>query len=206
MLNCVMKRVPTTERGRRSLERILEASKKVFAEKGYHKAKIYDIAIGADVAYGLVYSYFEGKKDILAELVKMINQDLRKYLAIRTSGLRDRISVEREGFRAFFEWFRENKFAYRILREAEIADEEIYRWHYRKIAEGYAERLEKAMAKGEVRRMDPELLSYALMGVADFVGKRYILWGDSELDDKKLNELLDALAAMLTPGERASSR
>jgi len=201
-----MKRVPTTERGRRSLRRILEASKRVFAEKGFHRTKIYDIAIGAGVAYGLVYSYFEDKRDILVELVRSINHDLRRYLALRTSGLQDRVSVEREGFKAFFEWFRDNKYAYRILREAEIVDEEVYKWHYRKIAEGYSRRLEEAMDKGEVRRMDPELLSYALMGVADFVGKRYILWGDSELDEEKLGELLDALAAMLTPAGQASSR
>ncbi|PSN82693.1 TetR family transcriptional regulator [Candidatus Marsarchaeota G2 archaeon ECH_B_SAG-F08] len=194
-----MKRLPTTERGRKSLQKILEASKKVFAEKGFHKTKIYDIAIGAGVAYGLVYSYFNGKKDILIELVKMINHDLRKHLAVRTSGLKDRISIEQEGFKAFFEWFRENKFAYKILREAEIVDEEIYKWHYKKIAEGYSRRLESAMKKGEIRKMDPELLSYTLMGIADFVGKRYILWGDSELDETKLSQLLSALSAMLKP-------
>ncbi len=179
------------------MEKILEAAKKVFAEKGFHDAKIYDIAIGAGVAYGLVYSYFDGKREILVELVKMINHDLRKYLATRTAGLEDRLSVEREGFKAFFEWFEKNRVAYRILREAEIVDEEIYKWHYRKIAEGYSRRLEQAMSKGEVRRMDPELLSYMLMGVADFVGKRYILWSHSGIGEERLKQLLDALSAML---------
>ncbi|MEM0120331.1 MAG: TetR/AcrR family transcriptional regulator [Thermoprotei archaeon] len=200
-----MKRIPSTQRGQRSMLRILDSAKSVFAEKGYYRTKIYDIATNAGVAYGSVYSYFDGKKDILVQLVRQINHEMRKHLAMRTSGLADRISVEREGFRAFFEWFRDNKYAYKILREAEIVDEETYKWHYRKLAEGYARRLREAMGRGEVRNMDAELLSYALMGIADFVGKRYILWGDSELDGKKLDELLDAITAMLSPPRRASS-
>lgn len=44
---------------------ILDAAIKVFAEKGYHGSRVSDIAREADIAYGLVYHYFENKEEIL---------------------------------------------------------------------------------------------------------------------------------------------
>ncbi len=46
-------------------QRILDSAIKVFAEKGYHGTRIADIARDADIAYGLVYHYFESKEEIL---------------------------------------------------------------------------------------------------------------------------------------------
>ncbi len=44
---------------------IIEASIKVFAENGYHKAKISKIAEVANVAIGSVYVYYKNKEDLL---------------------------------------------------------------------------------------------------------------------------------------------
>lgn len=48
--------------------RILQAAVKVFAQKGYHGAKVAAIARGADVADGTIYLYFRNKEDILVSL------------------------------------------------------------------------------------------------------------------------------------------
>ena len=47
---------------------ILEAAVNVFAEYGFHKAKIAKIAEVANVAAGSVYSYFKNKEDILNKI------------------------------------------------------------------------------------------------------------------------------------------
>jgi len=47
---------------------IMEAAIKVFAQAGYHKAKISKIAELAGVATGSVYLYFEDKEDILLRI------------------------------------------------------------------------------------------------------------------------------------------
>jgi len=49
--------------GRR--EELLRAAARVFAEKGYHGARISDVAEEAGVAYGLVYHYFRSKDELL---------------------------------------------------------------------------------------------------------------------------------------------
>jgi TetR/AcrR family fatty acid metabolism transcriptional regulator len=46
-------------------KQILKAAAKVFAEKGYHGARISDVAEEAGVAYGLVYHYFGNKEGLL---------------------------------------------------------------------------------------------------------------------------------------------
>jgi AcrR family transcriptional regulator len=48
---------------------ILRAARDVFAIKGYHEAKIDDIAAAAKVAKGTIYLYFRDKRSIFVELV-----------------------------------------------------------------------------------------------------------------------------------------
>ena len=50
-------------------EKILDAALHLFAQKGYHKTSISDIAVNADVAKGLVYNYFKSKEDLLLEII-----------------------------------------------------------------------------------------------------------------------------------------
>ena len=49
-------------------ERILIAAEKIFAERGFGKAKISEIARAADVSEGTVYEYFENKEDLLLSI------------------------------------------------------------------------------------------------------------------------------------------
>jgi hypothetical protein len=36
------------------------------------------------------------------------------------------------------------------------------------------------MARGEIATGDPEVLAWALMGVGEMIGLRWILWGDTD--------------------------
>lgn len=49
---------------------ILDAAEGVFAERGFHAARIQDIAERARTAVGTVYNHFETKEDILRELLE----------------------------------------------------------------------------------------------------------------------------------------
>ena len=48
---------------------ILDAAERVFAERGFHGARIQDIAREARTAVGTVYNHFEQKEDILRSLI-----------------------------------------------------------------------------------------------------------------------------------------
>ena len=49
---------------------ILDAACRVFREKGFHQARITDIAQTAGISYGLVYHYFKSKSDLFDAILK----------------------------------------------------------------------------------------------------------------------------------------
>jgi len=49
-------------------KQILRAATKVFAERGFHRTRVSDIARAAGVAYGLIYHYFDSKDAVLNAL------------------------------------------------------------------------------------------------------------------------------------------
>ena len=53
------------------------------------------------------------------------------------------------------------------------------RYHYSRVAEGYVTALETAMDTGEIGQIDAEVTAYALMGLGELVGMRWILWGEA---------------------------
>ena len=70
---------PARERQAGSEEKrrlIVEAAVRVFARKGYHAARVGDIAEEAGVAHGLLYHYFPSKEEVLATLFRENWSDL----------------------------------------------------------------------------------------------------------------------------------
>ena len=191
---------PRTERGRRTRERLIRAAEEVFGEAGYYEARIAEITRKAGVALGTFYLYFSSKEELFRALLASLNHRLRQRLRTRTEGLPTRAAMEEEGMREFFRFMTHHRKLYRIVKQAEAVDPALYREYYARIARGYGEGLTAAMDRGELRRFDPELVAYALMGMADFVASRYVVWEPEPLDGKA-DELADLiLHGLLAPG------
>jgi AcrR family transcriptional regulator len=149
----------------------------VFGELGFHNAGIVEITQRADVALGTFYLYFPDKRAVFEDLVHALNARLRRDIAARVRDIDDRLEQEVVGFETFFEFVRKHRNLYRVILQAETVDEELYRWHYRTLAAGYVRGLRIAQAKGQVRTdLDPETLAYSLMGMAESLGSRFVLW------------------------------
>ena len=54
-------KTPRTERGRKTLRKLLDASAIEFGEKGFHEASVSSITRRAGVALGSFYTYFDSK-------------------------------------------------------------------------------------------------------------------------------------------------
>jgi AcrR family transcriptional regulator len=168
-----------TERGERTRARLLEAAEQIFTELGYHDASIVKIAEAAGVAPGTFYLYFAGKLEIFDELVEDLNGRVRRAMAEAASRGRTRPEAERLGYEAFFRFTAEHPGLYRVIRQAEFVSPQALRLHYDRIVRGYVRGLSEAMARGEIATGDPEVLAWALMGVGEMIGLRWILWGDT---------------------------
>jgi AcrR family transcriptional regulator len=169
-----------TERGARTRTRLLEAAEQVFTELGYHDASIVKIAEAAGVAPGTFYLYFGGKLDIFDELVEELNRRVRQAMADAASHGATRTEAERLGFQAFFRFTAEHPGLYRVIRQAEFVSPRALRLHYERILPGYVRGLKEAMGRGEIAAGDPEVIAWALMGVGEMIGLRWILWGDTD--------------------------
>jgi TetR/AcrR family fatty acid metabolism transcriptional regulator len=55
---------------------LLDAAVRVFARKGFHAARVGDIAEEAGVAHGLLYHYFSSKEEVLATIFRETWSDL----------------------------------------------------------------------------------------------------------------------------------
>lgn len=51
-------------------ERILQAGRKLFAQKGFHSTPVAELAAAAQVAVGQIYRFFPGKDDIIVAIVE----------------------------------------------------------------------------------------------------------------------------------------
>jgi AcrR family transcriptional regulator len=173
-------RAARTQRGERTRARLLKAAEDVFTELGYHEASIVKIAEAAGVANGTFYLYFSGKQGIFDELVEDLNSRVRHAMADAASQGETRADAERLGFDAFFRFTAEHPGLYRVIRQAEFVSPRALRLHYERIVAGYVRGLEEAMEGGEIATGDPEVLAWALMGVGEMIGRRWILWGDTD--------------------------
>jgi AcrR family transcriptional regulator len=183
--------VPATARGQRTRQRLLQAAQTVFGANGYEHASIADITREAEVALGTFYVYFPDKQSIFVEVVDELGARLRRLIAEAVEGCEDRLEVEREGLRTFFQFVGENRDLYRIVRQAEFVDEACFRRYYDHFAKGYVAGLKQAMDAGQVRRMDPEALAYCLMGLSDFLGMRWVLWEEGGGVERVLDTAMD---------------
>ncbi len=195
---------PVTARGQATRLRILRSAETVFGQKGYDGASIAEICRLADTALGSFYVYFPDKKAAFVELVDSLGARLRADLSAAVDGLDDRLAIERAGLRAFFAFAAQHRRLYRIIGQAEFVDEGVFRRYHERLAEGYVRGLKEAMAKGEIRKLDAEVLAYSLMGIADFLGMRWVLWDEAADVERVVDTVMTLLRSGLVPDAGAS--
>jgi AcrR family transcriptional regulator len=193
-----------TARGLRTRQELLDAAEAVFGEKGFEHASISEITRRAGVALGTFYVYFPHKEAIFIELVDELGERLRQALAVGLKGRVGRLEKERAGFRAFFEFAGRHRNLYRIVRQAEFVDEVVYHRYYSRLAGAYAAGLGRAMATSEIGRFEPEVLAYALMGIADFIGMRFVVWDSPDALERITDEVMHFVTHGLLSKERLS--
>ncbi len=197
-----MKYIPKTVKGQENLDRIINSAIEIIASKGFNSASVNEITFKAGVSYGLFYLYFKNKDELLVQLIKRLNHDLRRFLQIKTEKIDNRIIKEQQGFRAFFEWVFKNKFFFQILIEAQTSNIDIYKWHYTTLESRYASGLKQAMELGQIIETDEHNLAYSLMGIADFLARRFILWENREISDDVLKSVDQMLEKLLNPEKK----
>src|SRR5436190_6910831 len=105
------------ERKAENRAKLLEAARKVFAEKGYGEAPARDIVRETDLATGTFYNYFDDKQDVFTALLDEMGEKGRAIVRARrqdtAASLEERIY---NAFRAYFEWAVEENDMFEVFR------------------------------------------------------------------------------------------
>lgn len=204
---------PLTKRGEATRARLLEAAEQVFAELAYDDASIAKITDRAGIGLGTFYLYFDSKKAIFEALVIDLNRRVRHSMSEEMRGATTRLEAERAGFAGFFRFTAAHPALYRVVREAESVSPELMQRHYDRIVEGYIAGLRVAQASGEVdERLDVRVTAWALMGIGELIGMRFLLWERDDqgnpataMDEDVFEAMMRFIQNALAPRRRAES-
>ncbi|WP_370032684.1 TetR/AcrR family transcriptional regulator [Qipengyuania mesophila] len=186
---------PRTDRGRKTLRKLLDAATREFADHGFHDASISGITRRAGVALGSFYTYFDSKDAIFRALVSDMSTGVAQAAREALDPAMGALEIERVALRAFLAFAAEHKEIYRIIDEAEFVDPESYREHYETIGSRIEERLQAGGEAGELAQGLGSVEAWAVMGMNVFLGLRYVIWareGDPPFDviARRANDLL----------------
>jgi AcrR family transcriptional regulator len=189
---------PLSKRGLDTRRRLLDAAERVFGELGYHDASIVKVTEAAGVAGGTFYLYFDSKKAIFDELVRDLNRRVRHAMKEASSQGETRAEAEMLGFEAYFRFTSDHPALYRIIRQAEFVSPEMLRYHYDQLSAGYIEALAAAADAGQIGKLEPEVATFALMGIGEMIGMRWILWGEGKpIPERVWDELARLIRCIL---------
>jgi len=165
---------------------LLDAAVRVFARKGYHSARVGDIAEEAGVAYGLLYHYFASKEEVL----RSVFRETWRALIQTIKSVEEGDDPPREQLRKVAEillrsWRRDpdlvRVLVLEVTRSGHLAGE------MDEIVASFAaiqEIVERGQADGSIRAdLDARLASYVFYGAIDELLTGWVLGRLPDSDD-----------------------
>lgn len=184
-------------------EEILDAARRVFAERGFRGTTIADIAEEANIALGTIYLYFSSKEDVFGALNQRFNEVItsatRDVPPGRTVGETTRRYVE-----SVFTACAANRDLVRLVvlntdPESDIAKR--MRTADNKRNRPLVHALARGMKDGAVRKGDPEIIANLVRGAVSMAVYQAFIVSDGNDARKYRDACGDMLSAYLTPSE-----
>jgi TetR/AcrR family fatty acid metabolism transcriptional regulator len=182
---------------------ILDAATRVFADKGFHRATIREVARAAGVADGTIYNYFENKTALLLGILDRLNETERRRDDLARSADMDVESFVKGYLKHRFEVLTQAGFdVFHVLLSEILANRELRDLYYRQVVEptfAIAETyLQRWVDRGAVRPLDTQLATRALAGMV--LGVLMLrLMGDPQLE-ARWNDVSSFLAELIIYG------
>jgi AcrR family transcriptional regulator len=185
---------------------VLDASLRVFGEKGYHATRISDLIEAAGIARGTFYLYFESKNAIFHELLdELLGRIQSSVDGVDTGEGAQPLAVQLLVIvRRVLATFHEHPGLTRlVLRAAPGLDEEVDRKleaFYGRLHAWLAESLTNAQRLGLVRELDVDVVAWSILGSVKQLVERALETPGSDADlDRMTRALLDLHLSGLLP-------
>lgn len=159
---------------------ITDAAVDVFAEKGFHQARVSDIARKAGVADGTIYLYFKNKEDLLLSIFEEKMDLLLEGLGEALSDTSDPVERIRRYARFHFRQVEDNRAAAEVLQvELRLSNKFLkeYRpeklWAYLGV---FGQIVREGQAQGLFRAdLDPFIGMWSFFGALDELAMQWVL-------------------------------
>ena len=159
---------------------ITEAAVDVFAAKGFHQARVSDIARRAGVADGTIYLYFKNKEDLLLSIFEEKMDQLLEGLGEALADAHDPVEQIRRFARFHFQQVRDNRAAAEVLQvELRLSNKFLkeYRpeklWAYLGV---FGQIVREGQAGGVFRDdIDPFIGMWSFFGALDELAMQWVL-------------------------------
>ena len=161
-------------------ELISRAAIEVFAEKGFHQARVSDVAARAGVADGTIYLYFKNKEDLLLSIFEDSMEILLKGVQVALLGTEDPLEKLRVFIRYHLTQVQEHRAVSEVLQvELRLSNKFLkdYRpeklWAYLGLI---SDIIREGQAKGVIREsVDPFIQMWAVFGSLDELAMQWVL-------------------------------
>ncbi len=160
--------------------RIIDAAVAVFAEKGFHAARVSDVAKRAGVADGTIYLYFKNKEDLLLSLFEDKMAGLIADLDVAWTGIDDPLARMRAYAKHHFRQLQAHPELAQVLQVELRQSHKFFRdyrpeklWEY---LGAFKAQVEEAQRRGLVRAdVDPFVSMWAIFGALDEISIQWVL-------------------------------
>jgi TetR/AcrR family transcriptional regulator, fatty acid metabolism regulator protein len=174
----------------------------VFARKGFHAARVGDIAEEAGVAHGLLYHYFRSKEDVLETIFRETwTRVVEQTTAIESSG--EPLAEQLRKFATFFlgAWLATPSLARVMIREVARSPQVGERvGELREALVSVGRMIEAAQARGEIRAdVDAQLATWAFYGALEEILGGWVL-GQLPGEEADVTRAVDTVVDVFSVG------
>jgi TetR/AcrR family fatty acid metabolism transcriptional regulator len=181
---------------------ILDAATQVFAQKGFHRATIKEIARVAGIADGTIYTYFASKTDVLLGILNRLNESTEREHHLKPESTQD--------LRAFFSTYLRQRMAlfwpnaevFQAVLPEMLANAELRELYYQQVIAPTIvvgeQSFQAQSSTGQIQVLDIPLTVRSIAGMI-FGLLLFQLLGD-EVIAKRWEELPEVLASLLFDG------
>lgn len=181
---------------------ILNAATAVFAEKGFHRATIKDIARAAGIADGTIYTYFSSKTEVLLGILNRLNESTEREMQFALGSEQDVRAFFKAYVRQRISLIWPNAEVFRAVLPEMLVNAELRDLYYQqvlvptfRVAEHY---FLAQMEEGQLRKVDVPLAIRAIAGTVLGLLMTQLL-GD-ELIAARWEELPEVLTTLMFDG------
>ena len=184
---------------------ILNAAARVFAEKGYQRATVKEVAALAGVAPGTIYLYFKNKRDLLLAIADQLIQQAWKQTQAQITHA-DAGSYIAAVLENTLHFVRQNKSLIQALMTEIWTDDLLQGWFFEQILNPVfrvgASYLEANVAMGNARACRVEIVIPTIAGSLIILSTLRALATDQFLADYSDDDLVDELTRLYLNGLR----